>query len=359
MYAEKAQLLGFHLRDWEAVVSLLIDTLRARLANKATLDELAQVIEQSRSELSRHENESLTSLAGAPNELVDYERRGAQAAYQRYRDLLCEGQATLGDSAALTELIENLEIAGEELGLALDRVREVAWVARGPSTHPGANELLSLLQGLARGHDLKGSFEIALERELELAERQWEHLAELPEFVREAQEESLKLYQEWLRGVLAAPENGPQEWDAMTEELEQWAADYSSFDLDYLLRRYSAAPTAIPSLNFALNCQRLDLEELLPEEMVAYAISSAATALREEEERFLTACSSLTSPERQRYRELTNLIRTALQELPRAREATVLAELGAALAPTINDLVAIHRRAESATVTPTDGQEPS
>ena len=329
-------------------MSLLIDTLRARLADLATLDELACVIEQSRCELSRHENESLGFLAGAPTEHVDYERRVAQAANRRYRDLLNKEEATLGDNIALEALIAELEIAGEQLGLALDRVRDVGWVTRGPSTHPGANELLSLLQGLARGHNLKESFQNAVERELERTERQWEHLPELPEFVREVQQESLNLYQEWLHDVLAAAENGPQEWDAVIEELEQWAADYSSFDLDYLRRRYSAAPTAIPSLNFALNCQRLDLEELLPEEMVAYAISSADTALREEEERFLATCSSLTDPERQRYRKLTEQIRAGLQDLPRAREATVLAELGAALAPTINELVAMHRRAESA-----------
>jgi hypothetical protein len=328
-------------------VSFLIETMRARLAEQATLEELANVFEQSRTELAQHENESLAFLAGAPDELVSHERQSVQAAYAAYRELITEGERGIRDKAALQSVLERLEAGGQQLGLALAGLREIGWSARGPSSHPGANELLAILEGLAQEHQLEDAFEAALERELSRIEHQCERLSQLPDFVREAQEELLRTYQEWLSGVLEAPDDDPREWDDMIEQLEQWATDYSTFDLDYLLRRYSTVPTAIPCVNFALNCQRLDLEELIASDMVDYAIETALTTLKEGQERFLGS-SQVTDVDRQRHAELVHEICAGLDDLPSADEVQALQDLGTRLSQSVGELIAIHRRAEAA-----------
>ena len=328
-------------------MSVLAEKMKGRISGQITLEDMAQTFVQAREELNQHENESLRFVAGAPEELVGPERHGAQAAYAAYRELIEEGERVIRDGAALGSVLERLQDSSEQLGLALARLREIGWSARGPSSHPGANEILALLEGLALGHDeLEEELDLALERELERADHQAESLGNLPDFVREAQEESLRSYKEWLSGVLEAPEDEAREWDQMIEELEQWAIDYATFDLDYLLRRYSAVPTAIPCVNFALNCQRLDLEELISEDMVDYAIDSALKTLKEGQERFL-ASSTLDAVERQRHQELVKEICAGLDALPEADEEKALQELGGTLIQSVGELMAIHRRAEA------------
>jgi hypothetical protein len=329
-------------------MSLLIEKLKARLADQITLEDMAQAFVQAREELTRHENESLRFVAGAPDELVGPERQSAQAAYHAYRELIAEGERGIRDGATLNGVMERLSATGEQLGLALAGLREIGWAARGPSSHPGANELLALLEGLARGREeLEDDLELALERELERADHQAEALAKLPDFVREAQEESLRTYKEWLSGVIEAPDEDPRDWDAMIEELEQWATDYSTFDLDHLLRRYSSVPTGIPCVNFALNCQRLELEELISEDMVDYAIEQALSTLKEGQDRFL-ASSSLDDVDRQRHQELVKELCNALDGLPEADETAALQEVGGGMVRSVGELMAIHQRVEAA-----------
>jgi hypothetical protein len=331
-------------------MAVLIEKLRGRIGGAVTLEEMAEVFQQTRDELSQHENEALAFLAGAPEELVAPERRQAQQAYLSYRELISDGEKAIRDGAALSSLLQRLEAAADELGLALARLREIGWTARGPSSHPGANELLALLQSLGREEEreeaLEEALDAALERELARVEHQAEALAGLPDFVREAQEESLSSYRDWLTGVLEAPEDDAREWEDMIEELEQWATDYSTFDLDYLLRRYSSVPTAIPAVNFALNCQRLELEELISEDMVDYAIEAALSTLKEGQQRFLGS-ETIGEVDRQRYEELMAQLLDGLDGLPEAEDLPALQKHGADLIGTVAELMAIHRRVEA------------
>lgn len=326
-------------------MSQLAEALQARIAQRNSLEELAKVFEETLREIDTHEEESLSFLAGAPDDLVGPERQAVGHQYQAYRDLISDGQEKIRDQSALQQIAERLSTISQELGLALTRLREIGWAARGPSSHPGANELLAILDGLAQGEALEERFEQVVEQELERIRHQAPVLDSLPDFAREPQEKSLLAYEQWMVGVLEAGDDDPREWDDMMEELEQWAADYSCYDLDFLIRRYSGVPTAIPAVNFALNCQMLELQELIAPEMVDYAIDSAQGSLREGQDSFL-ASASLNDVERARHEELVGELCDDLDELPEVEDAEELQQLGAEVIAKAAELVSLHRRTE-------------
>ncbi len=322
-----------------------MEALKARIAERNSLEELARVFEETLVEISSHEQASLGFLAGAPDDLVGPERQAAQNAYHAYRELIRKGQESIRDRASLREVQESLESIAQELGLALAGLQEIGWAARGPSSHPGANELLALLEGLAEGNELEERFEQVVEQELERVRHQAPFLDKLPDFARELQEKSLVVYEEWLVGVLEAGEDDAREWDDMIEELEQWATDYSSSDLDFLVRRYSGVPTAIPSVNFALNCQMLELEELISGDIVDYAIDSARKALREGQDQFFQG-ATLNDVDRDRHEELVEELCADLDELPEVEDAQDLQQFGGEIIAKVAELVSLHGRTE-------------
>ena len=326
-------------------MSLLAQALKARIAEQNSLEELARVLEETLHEIASHEASSLAPLAGAPHDLVDPERSAVQKAYQAYRDLVTKSQEEIRDKGVLQLALGQLEGIQAELGLALAKLHEIGWAARGPSSHAGANELLAILEGLAAGEPLEERFEEVIEQELERVRHQAPLLGHLPDFAREPQEKSITSYESWLVGVLEAGDDDPREWDDMIEELEEWATDYSSFDVDFLIRRYSGVPTAIPSLNFALNCQMLELEELVSADMVDYAIDGAQKALREGQERFFQG-AALNDVERDRHEELVEELCADLDELPEVEDAAELQKLGGDVIGKAAELVAIHGRTE-------------
>lgn len=267
-----------------------------------------------------------------------------QAAYASYGRLIARGEEAIADQAALSEVLEELRLAGHKLGQARAGLREIGWAARGPSSHPGANEILALMAGLARQEPLEDALETVLERELDRVGLQLGDLGSLPDFIREPQQELLSELAEWLREMLQAPVDGTRDWEALGQELEQWASDYSSFDLDFMLRRYSAVPTAHPWVNFALNCRRLDLEELIPGEMVGYAIGRALATLAEEHES-LQSEPRLNEADRQRHGEVTSEICRCLVGMPETDGLRELPRLAAWLGGAVTELIAIRRRA--------------
>lgn len=326
-------------------MSHLAEALKARISEKNSLEEMARVFEETLAELARHEQTSLSFLAGAPDDLVGPERQATQHAYHTYRELLTKGQEGIRDRTALQGILDKLDSVEQDLGLALARLQEIGWAARGPSSHPGANELLALLEGLAEGQELEERFEQVMEQELERVRHQAQLLDKLPDFAREPQEKSLLSYEEWLAGVLEAGDDDSREWDDMIEELEQWATDYSSFDVDFLTRRYSGVPTAIPSVNFALNCQMLELQELISAEMVDYAIDSAQKALQEGQEKFFQG-ATLNDVDRDRHEELVEELCADLDELPEVEDAKDLQQFGGEIITKVAELVSLHGRTE-------------
>ena len=328
-------------------MSLLVEALQARISERNSLEELARVFEDTLVEIGQHENVALQFVAGAPEDLVGPERAAVQSAYQEYRELITDGQEGIRDRAVLQNLVVRLEKVSSNLGRAVVRLREIAWAAIGPSSHPGANELLSILEGLAQGNKLEERLEQLVEQELERVKHQAPLLESLPEFAREPQETSLVAYEEWLVGVLEAGDDDPREWDDMIEELEQWATDYSVFDLDFLVRRYSGVPTSIPAVNFALNCQMLELEELITAEMVDHAIESAQKALQEGQARFFEG-ASLNDVDRDRHEELVEELCADLDELPEVEDVKDLQTVGEGVIKKVAELVNLHGRTEGA-----------
>lgn len=326
-------------------MSLLAEALAARISERNSLEELARVFEETLVEIGQHENLALQFVAGAPEELVAPERAAVQSAYQEYRDLIADGQEKIRDRSALETVLARHEKVSSNLGRAVVHLREIAWAAIGPSSHPGANELLSILEALAQGDGMEERLEQVVEQELERVKHQAPMLDSLPDFAREPQEKSLAAYEEWLVGVLEAGDDDPREWDDMIEELEQWATEYSTYDLDFLVRRYSAVPTSIPAVNFALNCQMLELEELITGEMVDYAIDNAQKALQEGQERFFEG-ASLNDVDRDRHEELVEELCADLDELPEVEEAKDLQELGEGVIKKVAELVNLHGRTE-------------
>ena len=326
-------------------MSHLLEALEARITEQNSLEELARVFEETLVEIGQHENVALQFVAGAPDDLVAPERAAVQSAYQDYRDLIEEGQEGIRDRQTLQRVKEKLESVSQALGRSVIHLREIAWAAIGPSSHPGANELLSVLEGLAEGHALEERLDQVIEQELERVRHQAPMLEHLPEFARGPQEASLVAYEEWLTSVLEGGDDDSREWDDMIEELEQWATDYSTFDLDFLIRRYSAVPTAIPSVNFALNCQMLELEELVTSDMVDYAIDHAQKALQDGQTRFFSG-AALSDVERDRHEELVEELCADLDELPEVEDDKELQSLGEGVIKKVAELVHLHGRTE-------------
>lgn len=301
----------------------------AHLRGERSLADLSSDLINFRQELERHRSDIFLMLTNIPDFLVETERANWLASYSKIDDLFSKAEDDVRNHDALKELGANFSSYSDELMMHSLALREAAWVARGPSSHAGVNELLYLAEQFLDDptDDRHELLQAKVDIEFLRLEHQAKALPELPEFAYAAMEEILPEYQGLLEGLAQIAELPEEEHEVLIQAFEEWAAAFAQYDIDFLQRRYSKVPTLIPAINFALNCQMLLLEGLVNDEMVDHAVSLALETVEKGSEQFLEE-KSLSVLEKHSYDELITRLLEEVQNLPEATEPSVLKEVG-------------------------------
>lgn len=301
------------------------------LKTGAGLQDVAESLEAERRELEAHRTRFRESLAGLDEALVAPERQAVERSFDDYGDWLSGLERTLAVGLDHATAAARLEALSREMAAAQLRSRDAAWQARGPTGHPGVNELLALV-------DRQPDFLDACERELLRVAAQQEVLPDLPPFIAEAWDELLPAHRDWLEETLEAGGFDPEEAQA---HLLDWGLQYTACDVDYLSRKYSARPTRLPPVNFALNAQRLCLEGLVAPELVEHAVQSVLELLEE--------AGVHQGPEAARasYADAATTLREQLEALSGIDDVEELQEHGARVNRIVDLLTAARQELES------------
>ena len=326
----------------------LVEALAAHLGGQMGLAELVAAIQAGRSELSRHQEDISSMILDIPDFLVALERDAWLSSYTELHRRLTDLENNIRDRNQIEEISRDLNGMLEELQLNSLSLRECAWSARGPCSHGGVNELLHLLEKYLE-EPSQEKFELLqakLEIEFSRLEKQAEIFRELPEFASLGMEELLPEYQGLLEDIARLEEMPDEELDGLFARLEEWGGAYSAYDLDFVIKRYSYAPTAIPSVNLALNGQLLLVDELIVEEMLDYFLDSSLETLQVASEKFLEN-QSLSEVDRHGYRELLEQLLSGLETLPEIEDREALKEHGSKLIDLTRRFVEIQTRSET------------
>jgi hypothetical protein len=259
-----------------------------------------------------------------------------------------DAEENVRDTSKVAALSDQLPQLSEQLTGHSLALRECAWAARGPSVHGGVNELLYLLDQLEVDptEDNMARLQAKLEVEHTRLENQAQMLGEIPEFMQAAMQELLPEYQQLLNLAGTFLEMEEEDAEEYLGQLEDWAAAYGSYDLDFLMKRYSQIPTPIPSLNLALNSQLLYLDEVVVEEVVDYAVVTAVETLQSAGEEFLQR-TGLTEVVRHQYQELMEQMVDLLEGLPEVEDREMLREEGGKLVQLTGKFVALQGQSEN------------
>lgn len=326
----------------------LVEALAAHLAGQMGLAELVAAIQAGRSELSSHQEDVSSMILDVPDFLVAPERDAWLSSYSEIQKRLTEVEANIRDRKQIEEISRVLPEMVEGLTLHSLSLRESAWAARGPCSHGGVNELLHLLDKYLE-EPAKDRFEllqVKLEVEFTRLERQAEIFQDLPEFASLGMEELLPEYQALLEDVSRTEDLPDEELDGLFARLEEWGAAYSAYDIDFVVKRYSYAPTAIPSVNLALNGQLLLVDELVVEEMVDYFVDGCLETLQAASEKFLEN-QSLSEVDRHGHKEILEQMLSAIETLPELEDREALKEQGSKLIDLTRRFVEIQTRSET------------
>ena len=307
-----------------------------------------RAVQASRQELAVHQQDISSLIKDVPDFMVSVERASWLAAFSELNRLLKEAEENVRDTSKVKALSDEFSKLSEQLighSLAL---RECAWAARGPSVHGGVNELLYLLDQLEvdPSEDNAARLQVKLDVEFTRLENQAQMLGELPEFMQLAMQELLPEYQQLLNMAGAFLEMEEEEAEEYMGQLEDWATAYGSYDLDFLMKRYSQMPTPIPSLNLALNSQLLYLDEVVVEEIVDHAVNTAIETLQSAGEEFLQR-TGLTEVVRHQYQELMEQMTDLLEGLPEVEDRDMLREEGGKLVQLTGRFVSLQGESES------------
>lgn len=319
----------------------------AHLRGERSLADLSNDLANFRGELQRHQSDVFSMLTNVPDFMVDGERANWLAVYSKLEELFAKVENDVRNQDALQELQANFPALTDELALNSLALREAAWTARGPSSHSGVNELLYILEQYLddpseeRHEILSAKVEVEFQR----LDHQSQAYQSLPEFAAEAMEELLPEYQGLLESVAQIDDLPEEEHESLVVALEEWAAAFAQFDVDFLQRRYSKVPTQVPAVNFALNCQMLYLEEMVTEDMVDYAIAFAVETLEKGSEQFLKE-KSLPDIERLTYDEVVKRLMEDVKSLAEASDHGALKEAGKEIIETVSVFAEIQSRAE-------------
>lgn len=321
--------------------------LAAHLVGRRTMAEISTDLSNFRKQLENHRADVYGMLTNVPDFMVDTERSGWLAAYSKLEDLFAKAEKDVRDQDALKALGDDYDELSEQLAFHSLAVREAAWAARGPTSHPGVNELLFLMESFLDDPTEEGLEMLAAKVEVEYhrLEHQGKSYQSLPEFAAHAMEELLPEYQGLLDRISQIQELSEEEQDALAQAFEEWAATYLQFDVDFLQRRYSKVPTIIPAVNFALNCQMLYLDGLLGEDMVDYAAQSAMDTIERGSELFLKE-KSLSALDQHSYDDVIGKLIEEIQSLPELAEKDELKEVGGELVRLCQSLSELQSKSE-------------
>lgn len=332
-------------------MSELVEALAAHLRGELGFDQLLASLQATRKELADHRKDVSSMLAGVPDFLVASERDDWTATFMTLEKMLKEAEEKFQEGTAVEELAGALPQLLEELRAHSLSVRESAWSARGPTSHAGVNEILFMMEQLLdeqTGTDeLFEVFQAKLEIELTRFEAQAELYQELPEFLAVAMEELLPQYRDLLESAAALDELEDEQLEELFSQFEEWGANFSACDLDYLSKRYSRVPTPIPAVNRALNFQLLLVEGLVEVEMAEYAVEQAIEILNQGCDKFLQEQTTLSAVDAHAYGEFRASINTSLEALLDCEDGDALKALGGELIGQVGRLVEVQSRAET------------
>lgn len=224
--------------------------------------------------------EELLDQQGEYRELYKHlpeEGKKLEDAFNHYTRLLDNFRELLSTQETPQERIDELLDALKSLkGLQFD-FHETLWASRGPSTHPGLNQLLALLQS-----DDEEAIYSHIKSEGKRVEAQDQVLAKQPSFLRQPLESLIDEYYELLRDLIEVIDEGTlaEEREDLEDKLRVWADEYSCHDLEGLRQKYSAHPTVIPDINFCLNVRRLYLEEYVSGHLFDHVFENTMSELQ-------------------------------------------------------------------------------
>jgi hypothetical protein len=141
------------------------------------------------------------------------------------------------DQGGVETALEQLEDSVSRLNLAVLRWREVALSERGPTSHPGLNEIFDALHAEPPWEDVE--WRALIDRELQREHGFEDGLAQL--------EEELQVFQERYRLCLSGLSQSSR-WE---DSLEPLGLHYLRLDLPFFARHYDQGPTPISWLNLA------------------------------------------------------------------------------------------------------------
>lgn len=243
------------------------------------------LLAQARQELDDHELATERFVGDLQELYVEWVWSEVRRAYQVYREAL----AAVGErltACATGDWTAELVAAGDSLKRSLISLRRTVWEARGPSSHPGANELLWYLSELPQGRVEVAAFRAAVSRErTRFAEPRSPLQQSLPPLCRQALDEALAIYGRWLEAVWANPED--HDWPGLAAELQAWSEDYSAWDLEHHGRYFGWGPTLLPAVNTAVHGRRRAVDGALAPELSELLLEWADEALRQGQERVL------------------------------------------------------------------------
>lgn len=329
-------------------MSTLVEAIAAHLQGEKGLSDLISDLQQGRKELQAHQEDISHMLAKTPDFLIGVERDEWLASFTVLDERLAKAEKEIQNQDLIKALATEVPDLMEQLMANALTLREAAWAARGPSSHGGANELLFFLERYSEepSDELFDILHAKLEVEFTRFEHQAQAYVNLPEFCAVAMEELLPEYRDILERVAQIPELGDEEVDELFEQLENWANNFTVYDLDFLVKRYSDVPTQIPCVNFALNCQMLYFDELVTDEMVDYAIDVAIETLQVGSESFLEE-QSLPPVAHHNFQDALETLLKELENLADVAEKEELREVGAELRKLTEDFVEAQNQAES------------
>lgn len=330
-------------------MNLLVEELNAHLAGQLNVEGLMEALKRARDELSEHHTDVTSMIVEVPEFLVAQERDQWLETYSKLEQKVSRAEEKVADKEYLSGLAQEVPpLLDELLGLSFG-VREAAWAARGPSSHPGANELLHLMEEFVADPNERAAELLMSKLEVEFArfENQAEIYQGLPEFAALAMEQLLPEYKEILEAVSRIEElEEEEEVEQLFAQLEDWAVNYSVYDIDFIVKRYSHVPTPVPAINLALNTQLLLVDGLVTEDMVYYAVDNAVETLQTASQEFLKE-QTLSDVDAHAYDEVFNKLLTGLETLPEVEEKEDLKERGGELIDLTSQFVALQKRGET------------
>lgn len=330
----------------------LVEALAARVNNQLGLSDLMTALQNGQKELQKHRGEIAAMLEGVADFLIQVERDDWGATISQLETRIKKVLDDVRNAELIKDLAADAKKLVDELHIKSLALRESAWAARGPCSHPGVNEILHLLERLSDVDDddelalLQEYLEAKLEVEYARLEQQSQMYQELPEFLATAMDELLPEYQELLGYVTNVFDLEEEELEQLFESLENWGANYSAFDLDFLSKRYSSVPTSLPCVNFALNCQLLYLDEVVTEEMVDFAITQAADIIQNGSDVFLKE-QTLSDVDLHGYNEVLDDLVNGLDGIPEIDDKPDLQEFGGELISLCSRFIDLQNRAET------------